>query len=60
LYSAENVAGNICHALHRGEEVNIDSSRGEFVTDHGKAVQLDPIKPTLKAPGIKRLKLKYD
>ena len=26
----------------------------------GKAVQVDPIKPTLKAPGIKRLKLKYD
>jgi len=23
-------------------------------------VQLDPIKPTLKAPGTKRLKLKYD
>jgi len=26
---------------------------------HGKAVQVDPIKPTLKAPGTKRLKLKY-
>jgi hypothetical protein len=24
---------------------------------HGRAVQLDPIKPALKAPGIKRLKL---
>jgi len=23
-------------------------------------VQVDPIKPALKAPGIKRLKLKYD
>jgi hypothetical protein len=23
-------------------------------------VQVDPIKPSLKAPGIKRLKLKYD
>jgi hypothetical protein len=23
-------------------------------------VQVDPIKPNLKAPGIKRLKLKYD
>jgi len=23
-------------------------------------VQVDPIKPTLKAPGIKRLKLEYD
>jgi TPR repeat protein len=26
----------------------------------GKAVQVDPIKPTLKAPGTKRLKPKYD
>jgi len=26
----------------------------------GRAVQLDPIKPTLKAPGTKRLKLKSD
>ena len=26
----------------------------------GKPVQVDPIKPTLKAPGIKRLKLKHD
>ena len=27
---------------------------------HGWAVQVDPIRPTLKAPGTKRLKLKYD
>jgi len=26
----------------------------------GRAVQVDPIKPTSKAPGTKRLKLKYD
>jgi hypothetical protein len=26
----------------------------------GRAAQVDPIKPTLKAPGTKRLKLKYD
>jgi len=26
----------------------------------GRAVQVDPIKPMLKSPGIKRLKLKYD
>ncbi len=26
----------------------------------GKPVQVDPIKPTLKAPGTKRLKLEYD
>jgi len=28
--------------------------------DRGKAVQIDPIKPTLKPPGIKLLELKYD
>jgi hypothetical protein len=28
--------------------------------EHGEAVQVDPIKPTVKAPGTKRLKLKYD
>jgi len=27
---------------------------------HGRTVQVDPIKPTLKPPGTKRLKLKYD
>jgi hypothetical protein len=26
----------------------------------GRVVQVDPIKPTLKAPGIKLLKLKFD
>ena len=30
------------------------------VTALGRAVQVDPIKPTLKAPGTKRLKLKCD
>ena len=30
------------------------------VVQSGKAVQVDPIKPTLKAPGTNRLKLKYD
>jgi len=27
---------------------------------HGRAVQVDPIKPTLKPPGTKRLKLECD
>jgi len=31
-----------------------------LVLCHGRTVQVDPIKPTLKAPGSKRLKLKYD
>jgi len=26
----------------------------------GRAVQVDPIQPTLKVPGVERLKLKYD
>jgi len=29
-------------------------------SDPGKAVQVDPINPTLKAPGVQRLKLKYE
>jgi hypothetical protein len=32
----------------------------ELGMDWGEAVQVDPIKPTLKAPGTKRLNLKYD
>ena len=32
------------------------SLRNAFV-DHGMAVQVDPIKPTLKPPGTKRFKL---
>ena len=38
-----------------------DSLRRHVGADgHGKAVQVDPIEPTLKAPGTKRLKLKHD
>ena len=33
---------------------------GDGREDRGWAVQVDPIKPTLKAPGTKRSKLKYD
>jgi hypothetical protein len=29
-------------------------------TDNGWAVQVDPIKPTLKSPGCKSLKLEHD
>ncbi len=32
----------------------------DAVARRGKAVQVDPIKPTLKAPGTWRLKLRYD
>jgi len=27
---------------------------------HGRAVHVDPMKPTLKAPGTRRLKVKHD
>jgi hypothetical protein len=27
---------------------------------HGRAMQVEPVEPTLKAPGSKRLKLQYD
>jgi hypothetical protein len=33
---------------------------GRLSAEHGRAVQVDPNKPTLKAPGSKRLKLEYD
>ena len=32
----------------------------QLLRAHGKAVQVEPIKPMLKAPGIHRLKRKYD
>jgi hypothetical protein len=34
--------------------------RGHVRHVHGRAVQLDPIKPTLKPTGTKRLKLKWE
>jgi len=34
--------------------------RGRRGVLRGRAVQVDPIKPTLKAPGTKRLKVQYD
>ena len=43
-----------CEALQHG------SRRGRPGRDHGRAVQVDPIKPKLKPPGTKRLKLKSD
>jgi hypothetical protein len=33
---------------------------GRAADAQGRAVQVDPIKPTLKGPGIKRLKVKCD
>jgi hypothetical protein len=43
------------------ELLKLSTSLNEFKPlARGTAVQLDPIKPTLKAPGTKRLKLKCD
>ena len=41
-------------AVHTGEQA------GRPAASHGRAMQVEPIKPTLKAPGIKLLKLKCD
>jgi len=41
--------------LLAGRDVAADPDR-----HRGRAAQVDPIKPTLKAPGTKRLKLKCD
>jgi hypothetical protein len=39
---------------------NVDRVRERPAGAHSRAVQVDPVKPTLKPPGIKRLKLKRD
>ena len=49
----DDVAGNVWQALERGD---VPTDPG----DHGNAVQVDPIKPMLKAHGTKRLKLKCE
>ena len=45
-----------CKPLARGAR----AARGGPRPRPGGAVQVDPIKPMLKVPGTKRLKLKYD
>jgi hypothetical protein len=47
------------HHAVRSEGVPAEP-RGERARAQGRAVQVHPIKPTLKAPGTKRLKLEYD
>ena len=46
------VEGGVCHHSRRHQPAT--------QAEHRRAVQIDPIKPTLKAPGTKRLKLNYD
>jgi hypothetical protein len=46
-----------------GAQVRLDRSDGQHphaAGTQGRAVQVDPIKPRLEAPGTKRLKLKYN
>jgi hypothetical protein len=40
------------------DEAHVDAHGGDRGQLHGRAVQVDPMKPTLKAPGSKRLNLK--
>jgi hypothetical protein len=54
---------NIDKALHASEGIlGLKDPNRPFPMGSplGKAVQVDPVKPTLQAPGNKRLKLKYD
>jgi hypothetical protein len=50
-----DTVGGGWQALKGGDVPTDPRDRGE----QGRAVQVHPIKPTLKAPGTKRLKLKY-
>jgi hypothetical protein len=49
--------GNECKPLCGGGGVRWRVGRQRLRRRRGRAVQFDPIKPTLKAPGTKRLKL---
>jgi len=57
-----DVTSSFCHALHRGGRsvpaVRCTGAAADLCL--GKAVQVDPVKHTSKAPGSKLLKLKYD
>jgi hypothetical protein len=48
-----------CEALPHGRRVRRLGEK-RVRRRKGRAVQVDPIKPTLKAPGTKRLNLQYD
>jgi len=49
--------------LHRGDEQRVEArveDTPELVRSHGRAVQVEPNKPMLKAPGTKRLKPQHE
>jgi len=56
--------GIVHHLLHRQDPRHLQRRRHLHHRHpgplQGEAMQVDPMKPTLKAPGTKRLKLKYD
>jgi threonine aldolase len=50
-----------CKPLEAGIKLHMDGARiWNAAAALGTAVQVDPIKPTLKAPGTQRLKLRYN
>jgi len=56
--AVDDVASTIHQALVGGGAEHAVAARGVQPAAQGRVVQVDPIKPTLKAPAIKRLKLK--
>jgi hypothetical protein len=60
--AVDDVAGKVCQALGGGSGggASRGGGRGGAEARQGRAVQLDPIKPTLKPPQIWRLKLKRE
>ena len=61
----EQTPGGIGSSEGRVDEDSPSVVRSHFkgvswMQSRGRAVQVDPVKPTLKAPGTKRLKLEYD
>jgi len=53
----DDVVANVCQTIVGGQARH--RGAGE-AADPGEAVLVDPVKPMLKAPGTKRLKLHYD
>jgi hypothetical protein len=50
--------GKPLHSGHRFDERDLHRVPGSGVLAHGRAVQVDSIKPQLKPPGTKRVETK--